>query len=590
MKLSIFLSALILLLLFLLKPTSVFACTPGDVCGTSQKTCPINNNPASGGVCANSTSYCYSYDTGTGEGGTCGDNNGWNCDCGGYIEEYNDCGSCPAPLPPSCTCDSTTAASLCPFQTFTDSCGNSGACSGIKNCSPSVDQCANLNCQADIGETCFTCPADCGKCNATTTCSDKICPAGTTNAGKSYQTCCDSSTQQCYDSPSCNSTTQTDACTSNASCPDQTAHCENGSTCGQVVCAPGGNCLSSCPTDCNAPKCNYNQVQDNGETGKDCGGGGCPACPTSGTGGTGGTAPPPVTSDNCGAINFTFNNQSSVTSGWLIANTQGTMSVNQNGIVQYLSSYSNYVCSNNLAGLFRIGIGLSPFAQNSTEGTYATVHCDANIQSCSYCPSYSGCNSGFPSRYDGFYSDVSDVTSNSNFNFTNLQTTGITAGDQYVSYFVDKGCWQSSQYVFSHICTAQAVINVFNSFDYYLSNTGNITVEQGQSGQTTIGVNFLSGTARNVVLAVDSSQVPGVTNSLSTTQCIPTCQSTLTLNIPGDTPLGTYTVTVLGMVPDYPTPLQRTTTFSLRVGAGPPCIKTTGDVHSNTSINSQGCI
>jgi hypothetical protein len=24
--------------------------------------------------------------------------------------------------------------------------------------------------------------------------------------------------------------------------------------------------------------CNYNQIEDNGETGVDCGGGGCPAC------------------------------------------------------------------------------------------------------------------------------------------------------------------------------------------------------------------------------------------------------------------------------------------------------------------------
>ncbi len=79
------------------------------------------------------------------------------------------------------------------------------------------------------------------------------------------------------------------------SCPDGCGYCP-GESCGDGVvngleqCDLGagnnGICPSSCSTVCafNTCSCNNNNIQDNGEAGVDCGGGGCPPCGVCGDG------------------------------------------------------------------------------------------------------------------------------------------------------------------------------------------------------------------------------------------------------------------------------------------------------------------
>jgi hypothetical protein len=101
------------------------------------------------------------------------------------------------------------------------------------------------------------------------------------------------------------------------------------------------------------------------------------------------------------------------------------------------------------------------------------------------------------------------------------------------------------------------------TFDYTLSNSGNITVTQGGSGSTTITRTLVSGTPQPVSLRA-SGLPPGATPRFTNNPCTPTCSSTLTISTSASTPTGTFPITVTG------SPGGKTTSFNLIVTAPRP--------------------
>jgi hypothetical protein len=102
-----------------------------------------------------------------------------------------------------------------------------------------------------------------------------------------------------------------------------------------------------------------------------------------------------------------------------------------------------------------------------------------------------------------------------------------------------------------------------NIFDYSLSNSGNITLVQGQSGSVAITANLISGASQAV--SFDLSGLPANTTfSFSPPSCSPPCQAQLTINTftAPATPINAdpgFLITVSG------SPLSATTSFSLFV-------------------------
>lgn len=100
----------------------------------------------------------------------------------------------------------------------------------------------------------------------------------------------------------------------------------------------------------------------------------------------------------------------------------------------------------------------------------------------------------------------------------------------------------------------------FNIFGFSLSNSGNITVIQGQSGSNTIAVNLTNPPTQAVSLSI-SGLPSGASANFSPSSCNPTCYSTLTISAAGTTPTGSYTITVTGTGGV----LTRTTSFTLTI-------------------------
>jgi hypothetical protein len=101
------------------------------------------------------------------------------------------------------------------------------------------------------------------------------------------------------------------------------------------------------------------------------------------------------------------------------------------------------------------------------------------------------------------------------------------------------------------------------AFDYSLSNSANITVQQAKSGTNTATATLTSGSAQSVTLScVAASLPPGAYCSFNPATITPTGSSALTLSTTSSTPTGTYTVQVTS------SPLGATTTptsFTLTV-------------------------
>lgn len=102
-----------------------------------------------------------------------------------------------------------------------------------------------------------------------------------------------------------------------------------------------------------------------------------------------------------------------------------------------------------------------------------------------------------------------------------------------------------------------------NACDYSLSNAGSISVQQGNSVDNTITATLISGTVQNVTLGA-SALPSGAGASFTNNPCVPTCSSTMTINVLASTPPDTYLIVVDG------SPLGKTTSFNLGVVALTP--------------------
>lgn len=124
----------------------------------------------------------------------------------------------------------------------------------------------------------------------------------------------------------------------------------------------------------------------------------------------------------------------------------------------------------------------------------------------------------------------------------------------------------------SNNCSSWVNVVVSNSapsFDYSLSNNGNVNVTKtagDATGQSTITKTLVSGTTQSVDITA-TGMPAGVSVSYSNRTCSPTCQSTVTFTVPSTTSVGTYPITITG------TPNNKTTGFNLVV-SNPSSIST----------------
>jgi hypothetical protein len=214
-----------------------------------------------------------------------------------------DCGECPGTEGSSCAgqCgynrESCWCDELC--HPYADCCADVCLqCPMLPGCSS--DQCGNGAC--DEGESCYSCPADCGDCNlcGDTHCGEQedcqSCPAdcgaceGCGNGECVAPEDCHSCPMDCGYCPDCENAVcgNLENC---FACPQDCGDCIN---CGDGQCAPGENCnncaqdcgeccgdgtcaadagedCTSCPEDCGACADCGNKVCDDGES--------CDSCP-----------------------------------------------------------------------------------------------------------------------------------------------------------------------------------------------------------------------------------------------------------------------------------------------------------------------
>ena len=133
--------------------------------------------------------------------------------------------------------------------------------------------------------------------------------------------------------------------------------------------------------------------------------------------------------------------------------------------------------------------------------------------------------------------------------------TGLSAGTTY-RYRVRATDAASNLSSYSTIVNA----TTSSSFDFTMSNSGNVTVSQGSNGSNTITVTLAAGSTQSVSLSA-SGLPTGVTSGFSPSSCSPTCTSTLTLSAQPTASTGAATVTVTGSAAG----ITHTTTFTLTV-------------------------
>ncbi len=145
-----------------------------------------------------------------------------------------DCGECPGGPGTSCSglCGYNTESCYCDelCHPYADCCADVClACPTLPGCSS--DQCGNGAC--DEGESCYSCPGDCGDCNL---CGDTFCGAQETcqSCAADCGPCEDCGDGDCAAPEDCHS------------CPPDCGYCED---CGDGVCGELENCFA-CPADC----------------------------------------------------------------------------------------------------------------------------------------------------------------------------------------------------------------------------------------------------------------------------------------------------------------------------------------------------
>ena len=137
-----------------------------------------------------------------------------------------------------------------------DDCGN-GICSNGETCSTCPSDCGSCNtCGNGIcsnGETCSNCPSDCGQCSY---CGNGICGLGES---------CSNCPSDCGQCGYCGN----GICSGGETCSTCPTDCGSCNTCGNGICGVGESCYN-CPTDCG--QCSYcgNGVCGLGESCTNC--------------------------------------------------------------------------------------------------------------------------------------------------------------------------------------------------------------------------------------------------------------------------------------------------------------------------------
>lgn len=111
---------------------------------------------------------------------------------------------------------------------------------------------------------------------------------------------------------------------------------------------------------------------------------------------------------------------------------------------------------------------------------------------------------------------------------------------------------------------------VLGPFDFYISNSGGISINPGSFGTNTITAVLLSGSPQPVSLSCGGSLPTGVTCSFNPSSGNATFYSQLTVNTTSATPLNSYSITVNGTSVSNKATISRSTSFILSVVAPSP--------------------
>lgn len=172
--------------------------------------------------------------------------------------------------------------------------------------------------------------------------------------------------------------------------------------------------------------------------------------------------------------------------------------------------------------------------------------------------------SGMDSTTDGWdgWIHLSDTSSN-----PSRHPSGYNDGSKGVSYNKDAGTIVGYAWGAGVLGWIKFVAVTFGGnsgpFDYNLSNSGNIQVVAGGSGQVSIAREYVSGTAEPVTISITSPAITGVTPVLGgNNPCTPYCSSNITFNVAANTVPQTYNIAVKGRSSSG---IERTTNFNLTV-------------------------
>ena len=106
------------------------------------------------------------------------------------------------------------------------------------------------------------------------------------------------------------------------------------------------------------------------------------------------------------------------------------------------------------------------------------------------------------------------------------------------------------------------------AFDFTIAtNNSSLPVAQGASAPLTVNLGLFSGATQTVTLSI-SGLPANVTSNFSTSNCTPSCSSTLTINAGATAVIGNYTVTVTGTAGS----VVHSTTFNLVINAAPAAV------------------
>ena len=141
-----------------------------------------------------------------------------------------------------------------------------------------------------------------------------------------------------------------------------------------------------------------------------------------------------------------------------------------------------------------------------------------------------------------------------------------------------------------------ALVHAQGAFDYALSNIGGVRLFPGGSGSTAIVATITSGTASNVTLSCDLTNLPpsflGTTCMFTPTSVTPTPKGNatlLTVTVPTTAPYSVFNVTVTGN-PAPLAPVTLTLTVGAKVAVNPTATaslsKTSGTVTVQVNVTS----